>query len=109
MAGLLEPPAFAGWLHRFLPGLAGCEPAALYTPARVADRTDGQIAHLQGLNLSRAWCWRRLARSLPEGDPRVPAMTDAARRHAGAALDAATGGDYVVEHWLAAYAVLLLG
>ena len=109
MAALLEPSVFAGWLRRFLPGLAEGEPAALYTPARVADPTDGQIAHLHGLNLSRAWCWRRLAGALPDGDPRVPAMAESARRHADAALDAATGGDYMVEHWLAAYAVLLLG
>jgi Protein of unknown function (DUF2891) len=56
----------------------------------------------------RAWCWRRLAETLPEGDPRIAPMLDAARTHAEAGLPHATGSDYAVEHWLACYAVLLL-
>ena len=67
----------------------------------------GQIAHLHGLNLSRAWCFRRLAETLPPGDPRIPACTQASRRHAEASLPHVTGDDYLVTHWLAAYAVLL--
>src|ERR1039458_2743485 len=51
--------ADAGWLGAFLPGLASGEPASLFTPAIVSDAADGQIAHLHGLNLSRAWCWSR--------------------------------------------------
>jgi len=93
---------------RFLPGLATAEPPSLFTPAVVSDPSDGQIAHLHGLNLSRAWCWRRVAAALPAGEPRVPGMLVAADRHAEASLDHATGSDYAVEHWLAAYAVLLL-
>jgi hypothetical protein len=108
MAGLLEAPAFATWLDRFLPGVADGRPAPLFRPAEVSDSTDGQIAHLHGLNLSRAWCWRRLAETLPDGDPRIGPMLDAARKHASAALRHAAGSDYAVEHWLACYAVLLL-
>jgi Protein of unknown function (DUF2891) len=108
MASLLDPDAFSTWLDRFLQGLADGEPEAIFTPAVVSDPTDGQIAHLHGLNLSRAWCWRRLAESFPPDDPRVTPMRAAAERHAAAGLPHATGSDYMVEHWLAAYAVLYL-
>jgi hypothetical protein len=108
MLQVLAPAEFAGWLDRFLPDLAAGEPAALFTPVEVADPTDGQLAHLHGLNLSRAWCWRRLAETLPADDPRLPVVTAAVRRHADASLGQAAGSDYMVEHWLAAYAVLLL-
>jgi hypothetical protein len=74
----------------------------------VSDPADGQIAHLHGLNASRAWCWRRIAESLPAGDPRVGQAVAAARTHAGAALPHVVGDDYNVEHWLACYAVLML-
>jgi hypothetical protein len=107
MARLLPADEFAPWLAGFLPGLAAGEPAALFTPAVVSDSSDGQIAHLYGLNLSRAWCFRRLAETLPPGDPRVPACTEASRRHADASLPHVTSDDYMVTHWLAAYAVLL--
>ena len=107
MARLLPRADFPGWLGRFLPGLADGQPRALFTPAVVTDSSDGYIAHLRGLNLSRAWCWRRLAETLPGGDARVAVCTQAAAVHAEASLEYVTGDDYMVEHWLAAYAVLL--
>ena len=107
MARLLPADEFAPWLTAFLPDLAASSPASLFTPAVVSDSSDGQIAHLHGLNLSRAWCFRRLAETLPPGDPRVPACTEASRRHAEASLPHVTADDYMVTHWLAAYAVLL--
>ena len=54
-ARVLPPAEFAAWLDRFLPRLAK-EPATLFVPATVTDRTDGKIVHLDGLNFSRAWC-----------------------------------------------------
>jgi hypothetical protein len=108
MARLLPAGEFASWLAAFLPGLAAGQPVSLFTPAIVSDSSDGQIAHLHGLNLSRAWCFRRLAETLPPGDPRVPACTEASNRHAEASLPHVTGDDYMVTHWLAAYAVLLV-
>jgi Protein of unknown function (DUF2891) len=108
MASVLEPGAFADWFARFLPEVAAGRPAALFTPAEVSDPTDGHIAHLHGLNLSRAWCWRRLAEALPAGDERIGPMRAAAARHADVALPHTAGSHYMVEHWLAAYAVLLL-
>jgi hypothetical protein len=108
MANLLPAAEFGPWLGRFLPGIADGRPVALHTPAVVSDDSDGQIAHLHGLNLSRAWCWRRLAEMLPAGDPRVPVMLATATAHAELELDKASGTDYMVEHWLACYAVLYL-
>jgi len=108
MASLLPEDEFSAWLDGFLPGIVHGEPATLFVPAAVSDPADGHIAHLHGLNLSRAWCWRRLVSALPESDPRAPVMLDAAEKNAQASLDQAVGSDYMVEHWLAFYAVLLL-
>jgi len=108
MARILPQAEFGTWLSVFLPGIAGGRPGTLFTPALVSDSADGQVAHLHGLNASRAWCWRRIAESLPAGDPRIGPAVAAARTHAGAALPHVVGDDYMVEHWLACYAVLML-
>jgi hypothetical protein len=108
MARVFPPEEFGIWLSVFLPGIAGGEPATLFTPAVVSDPADGAIAHLHGLNASRAWGWRRIAEALPDGDPRIESAVAAARTHAGAALPHVVGDDYNVEHWLACYAVLML-
>jgi hypothetical protein len=80
----------------------------LLTPATVSDRSDPQIVHLDGLNLSRAWCMRSLAVALPKEDPRRKVLADSAARHAEAALRHVASGDYAGEHWLASFAVYLL-
>jgi hypothetical protein len=108
MSEVLEPPRFAEWFDRFLPGLTAGRFASLFRPCIVSDPTDGQIAHLHGLNLYRAYAWQRLAAALPDGDPRGSMMQEAARRHADASLRHVCGSDYMLEHWLACYAVLLL-
>jgi hypothetical protein len=108
MAQLLVPAEFSAWLSAFLPGIENGEPSALFEPAVVSDSSDGQIAHLHGLNASRAWCWRRIAESLPAGDARTGPALAAVKVHADAALPHVVGSHYMVEHWLAAYAVLLL-
>jgi hypothetical protein len=105
MRRLLPPAEFTPWLGRFLPRLAEGEPATLFAPATVSDRTDGQIAHLDGLNLSRAWCWRHLASAAPpELRPRLEAAADA---HLAAALPH-LADHYMGEHWLASFALLAL-
>ncbi|MBV8684244.1 MAG: DUF2891 domain-containing protein [Caulobacteraceae bacterium] len=107
MRRILAPAAFEAWFHRFLPRAAEGQPATLFEPARVSDRTDGKIAHLDGLNLSRAWCWRGVARALGDASPVSRAALDAADRH----LDASAphvSGDYMGEHWLASFALLAL-
>jgi hypothetical protein len=107
MASLLGDD-FPAWLGRFLPGIEDGEPAMLFQPVKVSDPEDGHIAHLHGLNLSRAWGFRRIAAALPNGDARAAVMLEAAGRHAAASLDQAVGGNYHLEHWLPAYAVLCL-
>ncbi len=108
LAAVTPLGSFGSWLSDFLPGLAAAQPASLFTPAVVADPTDGQGAHLLGLNLHRAYGFGLLAGRLPADDPRVPVLAAARARHAAAALPAVVGGDWMAEHWLAAYAVLLL-
>ena len=70
MRRVLPPAEFRAWLGRFLPGMAHGEPKSLFTPAEVTDRSDLQLVHLDGVNLSRAWCMRSIAAALPDGRPR---------------------------------------
>lgn len=98
---------FAAWFDGFLPDCAGQQPATLFTPATVSDRSDGKIAHLDGLNLSRAWCWREIAAALPADHAVVPVARAAAERHLAAALPH-LADDYMGEHWLATFALLAL-
>jgi hypothetical protein len=84
------------------------EPASLFNPAIVSDRSDPQIVHLDGLNLSRAWCMRNIGMSLPMDDPRRMIFLESSHKHANAALGHVSSGDYAGEHWLASFAVNLL-
>lgn len=108
MRRVLKPAEFRKWFARFLPGAAKEQPRSLFFPATVTDRSDPQIVHLDGLNLSRAWCLNSLAGALPEDDPAHAALQRSARRHAAAALPHVASGDYAGEHWLASFAVYLL-
>jgi hypothetical protein len=105
---VMPQETFAGWLRRFLPGLEAGEPQSLLTPAEVSDRTDPKIVHLDGLNLSRAWCMRLIAEALPPGDPLVPVLLASAVQHAQATLPHIASGNYEGEHWLATFAVYML-
>jgi hypothetical protein len=107
MHRVMPAATWSAWLDRFLPRLAAGEPAALFAPAEVSDRSDGKIAHLDGLNLSRAWCFRALAAALPTHDPRRARMSASAEEHLAASLPH-VGDDYAGSHWLATYAVLAL-
>ena len=100
-----DPSGFPPWFEEFLPRTASREPATLFTPATVSDRSDGKIAHLDGLNLSRAWCWRGIAPLLPEVQRRTAEAT--ADEHLAAAMPH-IAGDYMGEHWLASFALLAL-
>ncbi len=108
MRRVLRPAEFRQWFRRFLPGLVRGEPKALLRPALVTDRTDPKLVHLDGLNLSRAWCMRSVARALPRRDPARRVLAEAARLHARDALVHVASGDYAGEHWLASFAVYLL-
>src|SRR5262249_23522661 len=89
--------AFHIWVTRFLPRAAQGQPGSLLMPAKVSDRTDGKIAHLDGLNLSRAWCWRRIARGLSLTDGARAQAEESAVRHIESAVDHVSG-DYMGEH-----------
>ncbi|WP_294188758.1 DUF2891 family protein, partial [uncultured Sphingomonas sp.] len=107
MSRVLPGPAFRDWFDAFLPDLTRGEPATLFAPATVSDRSDGKIAHLDGLNLSRAWCWRSLAKALDPDHPVAAAALDAAERHLAASLPH-LADDYMGTHWLASFALLAL-
>ena len=108
MRRVLQPAEFRRWFHRFLPQLAAGIPRTLLKPATVTDRSDPKLVHLDGLNLSRAWCMRSIAKALPPSDPGRAALANAARAHARDALAHVASGDYAGEHWLASFAVYLL-
>jgi len=102
---IIGDQACRSWLAGFLPKLSAGEPATLFSPATVSDRSDGKIAHLDGLNLSRAWCWRLI---LDVSDTAARARIEQAiSEHLESALPHVTG-DYMGEHWLATFALLAL-
>ena len=107
MRRILPVAEFGAWFDRFLPRLEHREPASLFQPASVSDRSDGRLAHLDGLNFSRAWCWNNLAATAMAGHPRRDAMQDAAARHLAASLPH-VADDYMGEHWLATFALLAM-
>jgi hypothetical protein len=107
MSRVLGREAFADWFHTFLPRLTQREPATLFTPATVSDRSDGKIAHLDGLNLSRAWCWRGIAKALGVNHPIARLAEETACDHLTTSLPYVTG-DYMGEHWLASFALLAM-
>jgi len=107
MRRFLQPNDFCTWFASYLPRAADGEPASLFAPARVSDRSDGKIAHLDGLNFSRAWCWREIAAAFQPESALARCAHDAAERHIAASLPH-VAGDYMGEHWLASFALLAL-
>ncbi|HET8585224.1 MAG TPA: DUF2891 domain-containing protein [Casimicrobiaceae bacterium] len=105
---VFDAATFAEWIAALLPNFAEAEPAVLFAPAKVTDRGDAQLVHLDGLNLSRAWCFRSIAAALPERDPRVAIARAAAARHLGAGWEALASDAFVGAHWLATFAMLAL-
>ena len=108
MRRILPPPAFAAWLGAFLPRLPLDGSAAWLEPAVVSDPTDPKLAHLDGLNLSRAWMLEGIAAGLPAADPRRAAVLSAAVRHRTAGLRSVTGAHYEGGHWLGSFATYLV-
>jgi hypothetical protein len=108
MRRVLPAVAFRRWLHGFLPELAEGKPKVLLYPATVTDRSDGYLVHLDGLNISRAWCMRSITAALPADDPMRKVLHEAAARHVADALPNVASGSYEGEHWLASFAVYLL-
>jgi hypothetical protein len=108
MRRVLEPAAFAPWLSAFLPQLPADGSAAWLPPGIVTDRADPKLAHIDGLNLSRAWMLEGIAAGLPPSDRRRGALRAAAEAHREAGLAGVTGEHYEGGHWLGTFAVYLL-
>ena len=108
MRRILSPDEFSIWFNQFLPDLVTSEPQSLLMPADVSDRSDPKIVHLDGLNLSRAWCMNGIALALPKDDSVRKILTESAIRHAKATLPHISSGSYGGEHWLASFAVYML-
>jgi hypothetical protein len=107
MRRILAPDEFATWLTAFLPGIPQTDSADWLPIGVVTDRTDGKLAHLDGLNLSRAWMLEGIAAGLPPGDRRRVALSAAARTHAVSGLASVTGEHYEGGHWLGSFATYL--
>lgn len=106
LAQLLAPEDFSAFLDGFLFDEAGELPSSLASPVVVSEGADWLGSHLHGLNLSRAHCLLQVAAALAPEDERRQQLEEAAGRSASASLGLVVGSDYVLEHWLVAYAVL---
>jgi len=106
MCRVLPPAEFRKWFRRFLPGLG--KQRSLLEPAKVTDRSDPKLVHLDGLNLSRAWCMQGIARALPKSDSDRQLLLESAQAHLRATLPGIASGHYEGEHWLATFAVYAL-
>ena len=108
MRRVLDRAAFGRWLATFLPGVPKSASAPWLQPAVVTNRSDPKLAHLDGLNLSRAWMLEGIVKGLGSDDRRTPALLAAAARHRNAALPEITGEHYEGGHWLGTFAVYLV-
>jgi hypothetical protein len=107
MRRVLEPEAFGKWLTGFLPQIPTRPDSEWLPPGVVTDRADPKLAHIDGLNLSRAWMLEGIAHGLKQTDKRVPALLATAASHQAAALPNVTGEHYEGGHWLGTFAVYL--
>ncbi len=107
MRRILRPNEFAAWLTRFMPQIPARSDANWLPVVISPDPSDPKLAHLDGLNLSRAWMLEGIISGLPEDDPRRAALAAVAATHAQAGLAAVTGEHYEGGHWLGSFAVYL--
>jgi hypothetical protein len=101
MRRVLPPAEFSAWLSRFFPQMR------LPKPEVVTDPSDPRLAHLDGLNLSRAWMLEGIVSGLSAGDRRIDSLKAAANAHRQSGLAAVTGEHYEGGHWLGSFAVYL--
>jgi hypothetical protein len=108
MRRVLPSRDFGIWLQAFLPQIARAKNGIWLEPVVSPDPADPKLAHLDGLNLSRAWMLRAIASGLPKGDQRLIAIIAAAEKHERSGLAAVTGEHYEGGHWLGSFAVYLV-
>jgi len=107
MSKILPNKEFEVWLDIFLPGLKNEQPEILFSPLSVTDRSDGHLVHIDGLNLSRAWCFLNIASVVRDSVLRQRLIT-AAEQHLAKTIPLIADGDYMGEHWLASFAIYAL-
>src|SRR3954468_918191 len=107
MRRVLAPKEFAAWLQKFMPQIPATEKADWLPVTSSPDPSDPKLAHLDGLNLSRAWMLNGIRAGLPPDDPRRAPLAAAAEAHRRAGLAAVTGEHYEGGHWLGSFAVYL--
>jgi hypothetical protein len=108
MRRVLSNQDFGSWLQTFLPQISVTRGTIWLRPVVSPDPSDPKLAHLDGLNLSRAWMLEGIAAGLPASDRRVPAILAIAEQHRRAGLAAVTGEHYEGGHWLGSFAVYLV-
>ena len=108
MRRVLSPTEFAKWLKEFMPQIPTTAKTVWLPVAVSPDPSDPKLAHLDGLNLSRAWMLEGILSALPGDDARRPALTAIAEAHHNAGLAAVTGAHYEGGHWLGSFAVYLV-
>jgi hypothetical protein len=105
---VLPSQEFARWPRAFMPQISTSGNDKWIQPVVSPDPSDPKLAHLDGLNLSRAWVLEEIAAGLPKGDKRLPSIMAAAEVHRRAGLAAVTGEHYEGGHWLGSFAVYLV-
>jgi len=108
MRRVLASEEFANWLQAFLPQISRAKNDEWLRLVESPDPSDPKLAHLDGLNLSRAWMLEGIAEALPKSDKRLPRIRAAAEAHKHAGLRAVTGEHYEGGHWLGSFAVYLV-
>lgn len=108
MRRVMNPHEFSAWLTDFFPTLTGSTKQEWLVPAVVTDKSDGKLAHLDGLNTSRAWMLEGIVNGLPSNDARILPLKRAIEAHRKAGLDAVLGDmHYMGSHWLGSFATYL--
>jgi hypothetical protein len=107
MRRVLPPKEFAAWLRKFFPQIPNTGSDMWLRPEKSTDPSDPKLAHIDGLNLSRAWMLEGIASGLPQTDPRLSSLANCAAAHRSAGLAAVTGEHYEGGHWLGSFAVYL--
>jgi Protein of unknown function (DUF2891) len=108
MRRTLSSTDFARWLHQFMPQISSDGSDSWLRPEKSPDQSDPKLAHIDGLNLSRAWMLEGIASGLPKNDPRIAILERSAAAHRSAGLAAVTGEHYEGGHWLGSFAVYLV-
>jgi hypothetical protein len=104
----MAPKQFATWLSQFLPTIPTDGSEDWLSPATVTEKSDGKLAHLDGLNLSRAWMLQGVASALNKEDLRRATILKVADSHKKAGIGAVVNDlHYMGSHWLGSFATYL--